>query len=38
MEQWLAENRVFFVKDSLGAPQLKRYLNEVQHGRVPTTW
>ena len=38
MEIWLKENRIFFGKDGLGAPQLKRYLNEVQQGRVPTTW
>ncbi|WP_339377284.1 site-specific DNA-methyltransferase [Candidatus Enterovibrio escicola] len=38
MEKWLTEDRVFFGKDGLGAPQLKRYINEVQQGRVPTTW
>ena len=38
MKVWLEERRVFFGKDGLGAPQLKRYLNEVQQGRVPTTW
>ena len=38
MEIWLKENRIFFGKDGSGAPQLKRYLNEVQQGRVPTTW
>ncbi len=38
MKVWLAENRIFFGKDGLGAPQLKRYLNEVQQGRVPITW
>lgn len=38
MKQWLAENRIFFGKDGKGAPQLKRYLNEVQQGRVPITW
>ena len=38
MSVWLAENRIFFGKDGLGAPQLKRYLNEVQQGRVPITW
>lgn len=38
MEQWLNENRIYFGKDGTGAPQLKRYLNEVQDGRVPTTW
>jgi adenine-specific DNA-methyltransferase len=38
MNVWLAENRIFWGKDGKGAPQLKRYLNEVQDGRVPTTW
>jgi adenine-specific DNA-methyltransferase len=35
---WLSEGRIFFGKDGKGAPQLKRYLNEVQQGRVPITW
>ena len=38
MTNWLAENRIYCGKDGTGAPQLKRYLNEVQDGRVPTTW
>lgn len=38
MAKWLAENRIYFGKDGKGAPQLKRYLNEVQQGRVPLTW
>ena len=38
MKTWLAENRIYFGKDGRGAPQLKRYLNEVQQGRVPITW
>ena len=38
MQQWLFENRIYFGKDGKGAPQLKRYLNEVQQGRVPVTW
>lgn len=38
MKVWLSENRVFFGKDGKGAPQLKRYLNEVQQGKVPITW
>lgn len=33
--RWIDEKRVFFGKDDLGAPQLKRYLNEVQQGIVP---
>ena len=38
MQVWLNENRIFWGKEGKGAPQLKRYLNEVQDGRVPTTW
>ncbi len=38
MKVWLRENRIYFGKDGKGAPQLKRYLNEVQQGRVPITW
>jgi adenine-specific DNA-methyltransferase len=38
MQQWLKENRIYFGKDGKGAPQLKRYLNEVQQGIVPGTW
>ena len=38
MNIWLSENRIFFGKDGKGAPQLKRYLNEVQQGKVPITW
>ena len=38
MNRWLEENRIFFGKDGKGAPQLKRYLNQVQQGRVPNTW
>lgn len=38
IQRWLMENRIFFGKDGKGAPQLKRYLNEVQQGRVPVTW
>jgi len=38
IEKWLNEKRIFFGKDGKGAPQLKRYLKEVQQGRVPTTW
>lgn len=36
--KWLKEGRIFFGKDGKGAPQLKRYLNEVQQGIIPTTW
>ncbi len=38
IEKWLKDGRIFFGKYGNGAPQLKRYLNEVQQGRVPTTW
>jgi adenine-specific DNA-methyltransferase len=38
MKEWLSEKRIFFGKDGKGAPQLKRYLNEVQQGKVPVTW
>ena len=38
MTKWLSENRIYFGKDGKGAPQLKRYLNEVQQGIVPITW
>ncbi|MFH1023525.1 MAG: site-specific DNA-methyltransferase [Planctomycetota bacterium] len=38
IERWLKEKRIFFGKIGKGAPQLKRYLNEVQAGSVPTSW
>lgn len=38
MATWIDEKRVFFGKDGTGAPQLKRYLSEVQQGIVPTTY
>ncbi|SPT75020.1 putative methyltransferase [Arcanobacterium haemolyticum] len=38
MAQVLEENRIYWGSDGLGAPQLKRYLSEVQQGTVPTTW
>ena len=38
MALWIDEKRVFFGKDGKGAPQLKRYLSEVQQGIVPTTY
>ena len=37
MKVWLKEKRVFFGQDGKGAPQLKRYLREVQQGIVPLT-
>jgi len=36
--RWMSEGRIFFGRDGEGAPQLKRYLNEVQQGVVPVTW
>lgn len=38
MQKWIDENRVFFGQKGDGAPQLKRYLSEVQDGVVPTTY
>jgi len=38
MLAWIKDNKIYFGKDGKGAPQLKRYLNEVQQGRVPDTW
>ena len=37
MMRWVEENRVFFGKYGKGAPQLKRYLRDVQQGVVPMT-
>lgn len=37
IKEWIIEGRVFFGKDGKGAPQLKRYLNEVQDGIVPSS-
>jgi len=38
VEKWIKEGRVFFGKNGDGAPQLKRYLSEVQQGIVPTSY
>ena len=38
IKKWISENRVFFGQDGKGAPQLKRYLKEVQDGVVPITY
>ena len=38
IRQWIDEGRVFFGQSGAGAPQLKRYLSEVQQGVVPTTY
>lgn len=38
VDEWINETRVYFGLDGKGAPQLKRYLSEVQQGVVPTTY
>lgn len=38
VDQWINETRVYFGLNGKGAPQLKRYLSEVQQGVVPTTY
>ena len=38
MQEWINEGRVFFGKNDDGAPQLKRYLTEVQKGVIPNTY
>ena len=38
LNAYISENRIYWGKDGAGAPQLKRYLSEVQQGTVPTTW
>jgi adenine-specific DNA-methyltransferase len=38
VKKWIKEGRIFFGKKGDGAPQLKRYLNEVQDGIVPITY
>ncbi|MGJ4070018.1 site-specific DNA-methyltransferase [Corynebacterium macclintockiae] len=37
MAKLISENRIYWGKDGTGAPQLKRYLSEVQQGSVPMT-
>ena len=37
MQKWIDESRVFWGQEGTGAPQLKRYLREVQKGIVPLT-
>jgi adenine-specific DNA-methyltransferase len=34
----IKENRIYWGKDGVGAPQLKRYLAEVQQGVIPNSW
>src|SRR3989338_6404888 len=36
--KWIEEGRIFFGRNGKSAPQLKRYLNEVQQGVIPVTW
>lgn len=38
IKSWIDEGRIFFGQKGDGAPQLKRYLSEVQNGVVPTTY
>lgn len=38
LAELIDENRIYWGKNGMGAPQLKRYLSEVQQGTVPTTW
>ncbi|RMW98773.1 site-specific DNA-methyltransferase [Allofranklinella schreckenbergeri] len=38
MLEMIAENRIYWGKNGKGAPQLKRYLSEVQQGVVPNSW
>ncbi len=38
VQEWIKETRVYFGLNGKGAPQLKRYLSEVQQGVVPTTY
>jgi adenine-specific DNA-methyltransferase len=38
MQKLIAENRIFWGKGGNGAPQLKRYLAEVQQGVIPNSW
>lgn len=37
-QELLADNRIWFGKDGNAVPRIKRFLSEVQDGRVPTTW
>lgn len=37
LQELIADNRIFWGADGQGAPQLKRYLSEVQQGTVPVT-
>ena len=37
MQKWVDDKKVFFGQNGTGAPQLKRYANEVKQGIVPMT-
>lgn len=37
-EELLADNRVWFGKDGMGVPRVKRFLTEVKQGRVPESF
>lgn len=38
IKKWIGEGRIFFGQKGDGAPQLKRYLKEVQQGVVPISY
>jgi len=38
LRRYIDEKRIYWGKNGTGAPQLKRYLSEVQQGTVPSTW
>ncbi|RZG72627.1 site-specific DNA-methyltransferase [Acinetobacter sp. WCHAc060025] len=38
MAKLISDNRIYWGKKGDGAPQLKRYLSEVQDGILPTSW
>ena len=38
LHRYIDKNRIYWGKNGTGAPQLKRYLSEVQQGTVPSTW
>lgn len=38
VQEWINQGRIYFGKNGDGAPQLKRYLSEVQDGIVPTSF
>lgn len=38
INEMIKDNRIYWGKNGKGAPQLKRYLSEVQQGVVPNSW